>query len=174
MVSLVDPKPWYPLIGRFMIAFGSIEARVNGILKQWYSAPEMAHFATMMLEGRLKLLKAAAESRRERFTDASIDTLLLNLSEVQSLAKTRNLIAHNPLVLTFFEEDDQIVSMVETISHVHKDDSIDLPTLETKTNRAEKVAKALMQNQTALELWGVTNLIGNFPGTPFNKPLLKA
>jgi hypothetical protein len=174
MVSLVDPTPWIPVIGRFMMAFGNSEARVNGILGQWYPAEELNFFVSMPLEARVKLLKAAAASRRELFTDANIDTLLLNLSELQSLAKTRNLIAHNPLVLTVFEEDDQVVEVKERITHEHKGDEIDLTDLERKAGRAERVADALMQNQTALQLWGVTNLIGDFPTTPMNTPLKKA
>ena len=174
MVRLVDPAPWIPLIGRFMLAFGYVEAHMNDILRQWYPAKEFDFFVSMPLEARVNLLRAAAEGLRERFTDASIDTLQLNLEELQALAKTRNLIAHNPLVLTFFEEDDEVVDVTARIVHARKGKDIDLAELERKTWRAERVADALMQNSSALELWGVVNLIGDFPKTPTNTPLRKA
>lgn len=151
VIKVIDDEPWVPLVGQFMLAFGSIESSVNELLRQQCTKAQMRFIVSLQLAQRFILLREVLTERQ--LDQVSMGILIANLDEAQSLAKTRNLIAHNPLVLAMFDDKGtSSKSLQEVIAAEHSGKQMDLAELSKLTERAVKVAEALTQNWIEFDL----------------------
>lgn len=145
MARFIDHKPWVPVIGEFMVAFGSIESSVNELLRNVCSEAVMKVVITLQLSARIKLLKEALVDWKY-LSDPNKEVLRLNLDEVVGLSRTRNLIAHNPLVFSAFQDEDGEPNGRFNIWSEQTEKTISLPELQKDTDRAVRISDALSSN----------------------------
>jgi len=151
MVRIINDEKWAPIVGKFMIAFGSIEKCVNELLRHQCGEAHMRFALTLMLAQRFKLLRELLSERS--LSDVARSVLIANLDDAQELVRTRNLVAHNPLVLSMFHHDDEATrTMREVIYAERNGKAIEFEELIRLTDRATKVAAALAQNWIELDM----------------------
>jgi hypothetical protein len=142
-VSFINQDRWESVVGQYMLAFGDIESSINELIRQMCPASTLVFALPLLLHQRMTLLRLALEEF-ELLNGKNRQVLNDTLDEVSNLAKTRNLIAHNPLVLQFYAGSNQLDrQMKEVIKHEHMNKSIDLGELRKVAARANKVAAAL-------------------------------
>ena len=117
LAKIVDTNGyWAEAIGKGFVAFGSIEHTVVVCLRtiQKDSIPKFSK--SLKLRQRIELLLELLEPH--------VQPECLDLAEKLRLAKTlsetRNLIAHNPLVLEIYEDGKGGYAFGESISAIHK------------------------------------------------------
>jgi hypothetical protein len=93
----------------------------------------------LLLTKRIELLLEILEA----YSQQPYSDLALQLKRVQALIGTRNMIAHNPLVLELYETADGSFLHRQVISHVQKEKEIDLAELRRFANESEDVSSAL-------------------------------
>ena len=146
MVRLTNDANWAPVIGRYMIAFGSIESSVNELLRNVIPEGAMKVVIGLPLGQRIKLLRESLADWKE-LSDVNRTVIALNLDEVVSLSSTRNLIAHNPLLLALYADDEESPDIArEHIKSEQTGKGITLPELEVVTARVEALSAALWRN----------------------------
>lgn len=79
----------------------------------------------------------------EAYEDEPYRLLSEHLGHAKVLAETRNLIAHNPLLLEFYERPDGSIYHQEVIAAMHRDRKISLAELKAFADEAEVLASAL-------------------------------
>ena len=147
MVKLVDlDHKWAKLIGRTFVAFGSIEKSSYEYLESWVSSKVFTHIKGMGLAKRLGLLLDLCEE--QDYED--IDDLIEYFKEAKELSKKRNIIAHNPLVLTLYEGDDKFTEIIQSIKK--ENIQIELEELMEITRKSEVVASNLISYKINREL----------------------
>lgn len=152
MASLVNTEGWASAVGRFMLAFGSIEANINHMLQHWCSPHTYRFLIEMNLGPRIKFLRNAID---EHDLDDDARTILRqNLADVMTLAKTRNLIAHNPLVLALFEEGTEPVFREVIFSALDQKKQVTLSGLLDLVDQVEALDDAISQNGASIRLHG--------------------
>ena len=155
MVRIINDEKWAPVIGKLFIAFGTIEGCVNTLLKEWCSAKTFAHVIADPLERRVSLLKSLAFE--QNIGEHNREVLIVNLNDVLAIATTRNLIAHNPLVMTIYLDDASNPALLEVVRSERSEKTIEFDKLVAIGNRAKRLADALSQNSIDLKMHGVTN-----------------
>ena len=118
MVSLVDKnKEWAMAIGRAFVAFGGIEHATVECLRTIPRDRIQKSTQMFRLAQRVDLLLEILESREgDEFVQ-----LALCLRRVKELARMRNIVAHNPLVLDFSIPDySRGMAFTEAIAVTHK------------------------------------------------------
>lgn len=140
MVKLVDlTGNWAAAIGQAFVAFGSIEHVTVVCLKQIPLDLIARSTAKPGLKHRIELITEILSGYQgEMFVD-----LAAKLKEAGSMAETRNLIAHNPLVLDFYQRADGAIFHREVIRALHKEKTITLEELQDFAQRAETLASDL-------------------------------
>jgi hypothetical protein len=89
---------WAIEIGRFVVAFGSIEGMTYALMRSNFDAPVAdVLLKNMDLGKRLEVLIAMAQGRGGGWI-----AIANVLKEVEKLAKKRNLIAHNGVTIDVF------------------------------------------------------------------------
>lgn len=157
MSRFTNDAKWAPVIGRYMIAFGSIENSINELLRNVIPEGAMKVIAGLQLGQRIKLLREGL-SDWKNLSDANQTVIAQNIDEVSSLSQTRNLIAHNPLLLSLFTEEGHERST--HLEHIRSETSrkvITLDELEAVTSRAEALADALMMNWIDYDFGGLND-----------------
>lgn len=137
------------MIGVFMVTFGEIEHYVNRLIRHQSTPKEIEQHRVKMLDQRLKVLRELLGHRQ--LSNENRKVLLRLLDEVSDLSKnTRNLVAHNPLVMDLFPDD---VSHVDaySINSERTDRKLSFDELMKRTGYACKVADALRRNVEELE-----------------------
>jgi hypothetical protein len=143
MVKLTDATgEWAIAVGRVMIAFGSIEHVTLVCLKKIPRDAIYRSTSKLNLAPRITLLLEILSVHQ----GDSFETLINLLNEALCLAKTRNLIAHNPLTLGIYEEEGNYSYRQEIIA-LHKDEVLTLDDVQRCAHRAELLAG---------DLYGVT------------------
>ncbi|ALV07314.1 hypothetical protein [Roseateles depolymerans] len=152
MVRLTRDDQWAPVIGRLFIAFGVMESAINELLRQQCSDQQMKFLVSLQLKQRLDLLRSILPERN--LSDWNRKVLLDLLNEVSHLAKTRNLVAHNPLTLSRFKNDGSAKDKLweEVIVAESGDRRITLEALRVAADRASTVAEALHASWIELDL----------------------
>jgi hypothetical protein len=150
LAKLVDPSgEWAATIGRAFVAFGSIEhitvVCLREIPKDKIQRSTSSFRLTPRIDLVLELLEAHPGDVFERLAE--------KLSLAKSMAGTRNLIAHNPLALDFYEHADGTYSHKESIVSLRKErHRITLPELQDFAAQAEQLAS---------DLYGCTSAVIN-------------
>ena len=164
MARITDDEKWAPVIGRLFIAFGSIELTVSEILAAVMSSATFRFFVTQTLEKRISVLKAVLPESNLPSGDQKV--LALNLDDVTRLADTRNLVAHNPLAMSFFDkkaEDGMTLLEEAIISYRDRTSHVKFADLMKHVGEAERLADALSQNRMSmLQRSGKVALMGKY------------
>jgi hypothetical protein len=145
---MTDNAKWAPVIGRYMIAFGEIESSVNELLRNIIPEGAMKVVVGLQLGQRIKLLREGLPDWKD-LSDVNQSVVAQNLEEAAGLMGTRNLIAHNPLILSLFTQDGKPKRSreeEEVIWSEHSGKAITFAELRKLTARAELVANALLMN----------------------------
>lgn len=138
---LVDAnEKWAAAIGRAFVAFGGIEhvsvLCLHGIPRDRIQRSTRGFKLTQRIDLILELVEGRSEAPFWKLSE-----LLL---KAKDLARTRNLIAHNPLVLDIYEHPDGDIQIKQNIVSLHKEDhSISLPELEDFAAESQRLATAL-------------------------------
>ena len=118
MASIVDPKgEWAAAIGAAFVAFGSIEHTTVVCLREIPSDSIWRFSKSLNLAPRVDLLLELLEPYQQQ----ECLTLAEKLRQVKGLARTRNLIAHNPLVLQMHEDGQGNRIFGSAITAIHKE-----------------------------------------------------
>ena len=151
MAKLVDLEhKWATLIGRVFIAFGSIERQTHECLKKWLGDPAYPHVKNMRLAQRIDLLIDIV--KEQDFEKANIDSFVESLNVAKSMARQRNLIAHNPLMLCLFQEEADFIEAI--VSNVKDDVTMEFHELQDLAERSEELASNLIEGEIKFRLEG--------------------
>lgn len=165
MAKLVDlDHKWATLIGRVFIAFGSIERQTHESLKKWLEEPIYRHIKHMKLSQRIDLLVDVV--KKQSFEQENIDSFIADLIKAKSLAKKRNLIAHNPLMLCLFHEETDFIEAI--VSNIKDDVTMEYHELEELAISSEELASNIIDGITKfrLEGWEGLRITSQASGTP--------
>jgi len=143
MVELVDSARWAPMIGRLIIAFGSIERTTHECIRDWAGEQIHKHLAKARLTSRIDLAMDLASSRNA--SEIAITEFSASLARARELARYRNLVAHNPLCLVLFQDQmetpflEAISSNIDENRHLLFDELIEI--VEATEACAAKLAR---------------------------------
>ena len=154
-----NDEAWIPVIGQFMVAFGSIENSINELLTNTQTLNQMQFIMTLRLEQRITMLRRSLADW-EDLSDKNKKVLWDNLDEIQHLARTRNLIAHNPLTMQMLylpdPKDKALIEKAnqagEYIKHEVTQQIVTLPELTKMTKRAYALAIVMQGNWIEYDL----------------------
>ncbi len=146
-----------PAIGRVMVAFGGIE-HTTLLALSWLPYERIFDSTKRLRLGqRIDLIKEFLSDRcakQVHMDDA--ERMIKLLSEACSLAQRRNLIAHNPLILTMFSDREHDVEKRELItSSIDSKKMITLRELEQLADRAESLDLELRQSFLHVAMRGI-------------------
>ena len=140
MVKLVDwSGEWAAAIGKAFVAFGGIEHVSVACLRSIPRDNLQKSTKSLRLGQRIDLLTKILEGYEEE----PYRLLSQHLGRAKVLAETRNLIAHNPLLLEFYERPDGTLYHQEVIAALHRDKKVTLVELKAFADEAEALANAL-------------------------------
>jgi hypothetical protein len=140
LVKLVDwSGDWAAAIGKAFVAFGGIEHVTVACLRQIPRDKLQKSTRAFRLGQRIDLLLEILEA----YPAAPYQQLATCLARAKVLAETRNLIAHNPLVLEFYERPDGSIFHQQVIAAMHKDRKVTLEKLQAFADESESLASAL-------------------------------
>jgi hypothetical protein len=151
MAKLVDlDGRWSNAIGRAFVAFGHIESIVDDCLDKVPRDNIRRFVSRLPLFPRIELLLEIMEGHPAEI----LCRLSTQLKAVKELTKTRNLIAHNPLALSFFVGDDGEFTHRETIVPMRQGIAeVDIQQLEHFAKEAEKITSELHLTLSFLDTW---------------------
>ena len=140
MAKLVDlAGEWSAAIGKAFIAFGGIEHVTVACLRQLPRDRLQKSTRSYRLGQRIDLLLEILEA----YEAPPYKQLSASLGRAKELAETRNLIAHNPLVLEFYERPDGSYYHQQVIAAMHRDKKITLEQLQAFAEESEALTAAL-------------------------------
>lgn len=140
MTKIVDLKgEWAAAIGKAFVAFGSIEAITVGCLSAIPIDRIQKSTKSFRLNQRIELLQELLEAH----SGDAYSLLSKKLAVAKALAHKRNLIAHNPLALEFYQDQQGELSHTEIIASLHTDARMTLDELRAFADEAEKLAEDL-------------------------------
>lgn len=140
MSKLVDlNSEWAAAIGKAFVAFGAIEHVTFICLRELPRDRIQRSIKSFRLGHRISLLLELLEAK----DGAPYTNLSAKLARANELAKIRNLIAHNPLVMDVFQLRDGTLFTREFISHIHEDKHITLAEVQEFASEAEALAADL-------------------------------
>ncbi len=147
MAKIVDPDgQWAAAIGKAFIAFGSIEHTVVVCLKEIPRDSAPRFFRPIPLGKKIEFLLEVLMQRQ----GPECSVLVGNLLRAKDLAESRNLVAHNPLVLSIYENDKGELAFEESISHVYKEGKeMSLSDLQNFADESERLASELIHSSIA-------------------------
>jgi hypothetical protein len=125
-----------------MLQFGDIEY-VSIMCLQGLPQDKIANSASKLpFSRRADLLIEMLEARSTR--SAHLDALIKGFKRARKLAETRNLIAHNPLLLTlYFEEDMETVASMEHVIASRASGGINLEELKEFAAEVDSLASEM-------------------------------
>ncbi|MFT2792932.1 hypothetical protein ACMV5I_23085 [Serratia sp. T13T92] len=102
-MNIVDTEKWAPVVGKFVLGFGSLEHHTYILLKKHVEPIVLKYTSNLPFKTRIKFLRNIFVNHKysQRYT-ACMDSII-------ELIDMRNLIAHNPLFLVFYEEPEDRV-----------------------------------------------------------------
>jgi hypothetical protein len=118
LASIADPNgEWAAAIGTALVAFGSIEHTTVVCLREIPKDSIWRFAKALKLTPRIDLLWELLEPHQQPECLKLAD----KLRQVKALARTRNLIAHNPLVLQMHEDGKGNRIFGSAIIAIHKE-----------------------------------------------------
>lgn len=151
MTKLVDlDHRWALLIGRVFIAFGSIEHLTHECLKEWLKDPIYNHLKNINLSRRIDLVIDLVQTQNFDKNNTEYFVSLCRLAKI--IAEKRNILAHNPLVLTLFYGNPDFHEIIQ--STIKEDIYITFEELEHITIESEDLANLLIEAKVKFSLEG--------------------
>lgn len=187
MVNLINHDKWAPVLGNFMIAFGYIESNVNGLLKLWCEPAIYGLVSRQMLRQRLDMLEALAKVRE--YGPGNSEVMAHNIAVARKLAQERNVIAHNPLMLRFFDPesvspeaideledfyDPNMTVLQEVISPEAPGKHLSFQNVRDLTVHVRELANTLAQNVKEIGYHGDARIFGDDGKAPYVAKLWRA
>ena len=135
---------WANLIGQIMIGFGDIEYITLECLHVFPTENIFPSVSKMNLTPRIDLIINIVESRFQKEEEKS--PIINCLNKAKDLAKKRNLIAHNPMSMDVYANDNnEIYGFKEVIASLrNKNNKIHFEDLEQLAKDVEEVKQRLM------------------------------
>ncbi len=148
MEKLTDPNnEWAVAVGRSILAFGNIEHVTVACLRNIPRDKIQRSTERLTFAPRTELLIEILEGHSEE----EFSKLSQGLKRAKELAQTRNLIAHNPLVLEVFENDSGDFQFNSVIVAMHKEGvTISLVELLAFTEQVELLATELFKSSLSV------------------------
>lgn len=147
-----DPSAeWEELIGKSFRQFAEIEY-ISVKCLSLIPTDKISDAASRLTFGqRASILIEILEARENR--DQHTESLLDGFKRAKALSKKRNLIAHNPMVMNIYLDEDKIAHKVEhKIARTRgKERSIDLAELRRFAAEVEKVSAVLWRSYIELD-----------------------
>jgi len=138
-----DKLDWALAIGRAMIAFGQIEHATYLVLRGTAKDPILSATATLGLDKKIDFANAILG----QYTDSRYVELRDGLARAKSLATTRNLIAHNPLVFDIYEDHDGSYFVEQRIKSLRNSERhVTLSEIKSFADEVEALAGQLVQS----------------------------
>lgn len=155
MAEIVDlDHKWATLIGRVFMAFGTIEKLTHECLKEWLKDPIYDHLKKIRLSQRIDMVIDLIGAKP--FEEKNIVKFVLLMKEAKKLAEKRNILAHNPLLLTLFYGDPDFH---EIIQHNFKENKyVTFDELKKIVKDSEMLATELIETKVKIGLEGRTGL----------------
>lgn len=133
---------WESLVGKAILRFGDIELVSIKCLEVIPTDDISESTARLGFAQRAELLIEILEARIDRTPD--LDQLLECLKRAKPLAKKRNLIAHNPVMLDIFVNEDETQMLAEhSITHARSDETMSLEDLKEFAAAVEDLSSKL-------------------------------
>jgi len=131
---------WQNAVGRFLISFGRVEWVTYQLLIRLPSERIFDAIKDQKFSHRVNLIKALAKSRIQ--DESILKELESVLGKANELAQYRNLLAHNPIDYSLYENDAGAVDLRHTISKfgAGNDKQITLETVLKKCHQVEKLS----------------------------------
>jgi hypothetical protein len=144
--SLDEHQHWANGIGRLILAFAGIEAASIELI-QLVSLSKIHQAATrLQLNQRIELLLEICEGS----SSPDIQPLVDVLKKVKGLQSTRNLVAHNPLVVEISVHPENVFLAKEVIrSRLNQKQDISLAQLQKAATQAEHLERELYKQVEA-------------------------
>jgi len=140
LVKLVDLNgEWAAAIGRCFVAFGSIEHLAVICLQEIPKDRIQKSVNSFRLGQRIDLILELLEAHPGQ----PYDELAAKLSRAKEMLATRNLIAHNPLVLGILHADGKFIHNESIVSLRKGQHRITLQELQSFSAECEQLASAL-------------------------------
>ena len=141
MVKLVDlENKWALAIGKILIEFGSIENTTYCILKGFLSEHVENNAENNKLATRISIIINAlktASINEDELNESEKRELILLFENIDKYRRLRNNLAHEPLVLKFYDEhaegtilEELIVSKKRNMEKCHDLDELQLAAIE--------------------------------------------
>ena len=126
---------WRTAIGRFILSFGSIEWFTYNML---LVLPTERIFESVRFLGFKQRINLVIQLLQEKNIDDEIaDKAIGLLNEAKELANTRNLIAHNPLLLNLFDDKVGVDLQYQISKHGDIEVRLTIEELERQCQRVE-------------------------------------
>ncbi|MFT3763677.1 MAG: hypothetical protein QM761_13935 [Pseudoxanthomonas sp.] len=140
MVKLVDLNgQWAAAIGQSFVAFGSIEHLTVICLQEIPKDRIQKSVSSFKLGQRIDLVRELLEAH----PGEAYENLAMKLARAKELLVTRNLIAHNPLVLGILHSDGGFTHREAIVSLRDGKRRIELPELQAFAAECEQLASEL-------------------------------
>ncbi len=143
MNELADPKgPWANAIGRAFVAFGSIEFITLHCLAEIPKDRIRRSTSSFRLGQRIELIQELVEAYPGPLATALHDAL----DRSKTLSPTRNLVAHSPIFVDFYQHRDGSLLTTQRIRSVaNPKRALTLPELERFADDSEQACSALYE-----------------------------
>lgn len=133
---------WEALVGKAILRFGDIELVSIKCLEVIPADAIAESTARLGFAQRANLLIEILEARVDRTPD--LDQLLACFKRAKPLATKRNLIAHNPLMLDIFVNEDETQMLAEhSITHARSGETMGLEDLKEFAAAVEDLSSEL-------------------------------
>ena len=103
MAQLMDR--WSMAVGRLLLAFGEIEHTTDASLRLFPRDPISDSLVELPLARRLRLVRSVLVGRKDLSNETAV--LLRCIDQIVALLTIRNTVAHNPLVMAFYEVEGE-------------------------------------------------------------------
>lgn len=164
MVSLVDEEKWAPLVGHFLIAFGSIERVTHDCIRRWLGEILYKHIMNLPLSPLIEL--AIDLVSLQPYSDTDKAQFIRDLRNAKILVKQRNLLAHSPLQLVLYD-DDPNMPLRETIASIKPNGAVvEFEELSEVVDRVKAIVKSLNHDIAAFRVstLDLTSIPSNWKG----------
>lgn len=145
MIDLEATSEWEHAVGRLILTFGNVELVLMSLYQ--LKIPSRDYF-TDSFDGRFDKLIGTLKS------DNAQPQVINALIELKQLAKTRHLLAHNPLYVVVHQHQTtgQIKTEMLVKDKAHATKRITLPCLQAEGDRASELVSLLL-GAFQSELW---------------------
>lgn len=137
-----EMNEWYFAIGKAIVIFGEIELITHQFLVHFSKEKIAATASRQSFTFRADLITEILTGRNSK--SEQINAFIQMLKRSRELARTRNDIAHNPVMLNVFASkisDD--LAIEQCISTIRGNRNIDLPDLKKFADEVESLAKRM-------------------------------